>query len=80
MMRMSPSFTSTGALSIISGVDDGPILHVLGDVDNRARTNEEIQRIRGHVTHAVGAVHRAIDVGADVKRQIDPLRNDVNSL
>ena len=56
--------------------DHRPVVHVLRDVDHSAGTHQEIERIGGHVAHAVGAVHGAVDMGADVQRGVDPLRDD----
>ena len=76
MIRMSPSFTSTGAALDHGRGNHRPVVHVLRDVDHRAGADQEIERIGGHVAHAVGAVHGAVDVGADVQGGVDALRDD----
>ena len=58
------------------GSDDGPVVHILRDIDHCAGTDQEIQGIGGHVAHTVGSVHGAVDVRADVERHVDPLRDD----
>ena len=46
--------------------DDGPVVHVPRYVDHRAGADQEIQRVG----------HGAVDVGPDVQRGIDALRDD----
>src|SRR5258708_32385678 len=53
--------------------DHGPIVHMLGDIDDSAWPNKEIEGIRRHIAHAIGAMHHAIDMGSDMEGCIYPL-------
>jgi hypothetical protein len=47
-----------------------------GDIDHGAGADQKIQRIGRHVAHAVSTMHRAVDMGADMERGVDALRDD----
>ena len=66
----------TGAASIISGVITAQS-SMCADISTTAPgPHQKVERVGRHVAHAVGAVHGAVDMGADVQRGVDPLRHD----
>jgi hypothetical protein len=57
--------------------DHRPVGHLAGNVHHHAAIDQIVERQRGHVALAVvGRVHRAVEMGADVERGVDALRND----
>ena len=57
-------------LDLVEGADD------VGDVDDDALVHEPVERDRGDVAAARGAVQRRVDVRADVQRGLHALRDD----
>ena len=56
--------------------DNRPVIHVLRDVNHGAGSDQEIQWIGGHIAHAVGPMHRTVDMRSDMQRRIDALGDD----
>ena len=61
--------------------DDVPVADLVGDVDDHALVDQEFERVGGHVAvAAVGGVERAVEMGADMQRGVDALRDDAHRL
>ena len=59
------------------GRDDGPVGDFTGEVDDDAMVDQIIERQRSHVAlAAVGRVHGTVEMGADMERGLDTLRDD----
>ena len=57
--------------------DHGPVRHLGGNIDHHPPVHQIIERQRGHVAFGiVGRVHGAVEMRADVKRGLDPLRDN----
>ena len=57
--------------------DHRPVVHVLGDVDHHAAVDQIVERQMRHVALAdFGRVHGAVEMGADMQRGVDALRDD----
>src|SRR5207253_1060437 len=57
-------------------LDHGPVVHLIGEVDDHAFSAERGQRDRGHVLAARDDVHLAIEMRPGVKRRLQILRDD----
>ena len=61
--------------------DHRPVVHVLGDVDDDAAVDQIVERQMRHVAlRIVGRVHGAVEMGADMQRGVDALRDDADRL
>ena len=61
--------------------DHRPVVHVLGDVDHHAAIDQIIERQVRHVAlPVIGRMHGAVEMGADMQRGVDALRDDPHRL
>ena len=74
---MSPSRMSAPALLDHLRRDHRPVVQLAGEVDHDALVDQIVERQRGHVAFAaVGRMHGAVEMRADMQRRLDALRDD----